>query len=159
MTSSPTIVTSIPLANTRAAASGSTQMLNSAAGVTLPSAIAPPISTIRSIFAATPGCWASSSATFVSGPVGISVTGRSAASQVLGQEVDGVRPDRRAHGRRQVRAVEPALAVHVRRDARLADQRAIRPGGDTDIPAARELEHPQRVRRRLLERLVAVHGA
>ena len=37
VTSSPIIVTSIPLANTRAAASGSAQMLNSAAGVTLPS--------------------------------------------------------------------------------------------------------------------------
>jgi hypothetical protein len=48
VTSRPTIVSSIPLAKTRAAASGSAQMLNSAAGVTLPSAIAPPISTIRS---------------------------------------------------------------------------------------------------------------
>ena len=35
----------------RCAASGSAQMLNSAAGVMLPSAIAPPISTIRSTFA------------------------------------------------------------------------------------------------------------
>ena len=48
VTSRPTIVTSSPLSKTRAAASGSAQMLNSAAGVTLPSPIAPPISTIRS---------------------------------------------------------------------------------------------------------------
>jgi len=36
------MVTSIPLVKTRCAASGSAQTLNSAAGVTLPSAIAPP---------------------------------------------------------------------------------------------------------------------
>ena len=71
VTSSPTIVTSSPLAKTRCAASGSAQMLNSAAGVTLPSAIAPPISTIRSGFAS--GWRASRSATFVSGPVATSV--------------------------------------------------------------------------------------
>ena len=106
---------SSPLANTRAAASGSTQMLNSAAGVTLPSAIAPPISTIRSIFAAAPGGGASSSAMLVSGPVGTSVTGALGGAQALGQEVDGVRGDRRAGGRREVGPVEPALAVHVGR--------------------------------------------
>src|SRR4051812_1137676 len=73
------MVTSIPLANTRAAASGSSQMLNSAAGVTLPSAIAPPISTMRSITPTTSGCRASSSAMFVSGPVGTTVIGADAA--------------------------------------------------------------------------------
>ena len=56
-------------------------MLNSAAGVTLPSAIAPPISTTRSIRGATSGQRASSSATLVSGPVGIRVTGSGAASR------------------------------------------------------------------------------
>ena len=48
VTSSPIIVTSSPEWNTRCAASGSAQMLNSAAGVMFPSAIAPPISTMRS---------------------------------------------------------------------------------------------------------------
>ena len=43
------MVTSRPLANTAAAASGSHQMLNSAAGVKFPSAIAPPMRTIRAI--------------------------------------------------------------------------------------------------------------
>ena len=65
------MVTSSPLVKTRCAASGSAQMLNSAAGVTLPSAIAPPISTIRSGLAS--GWRASRSATFVSGPVATSV--------------------------------------------------------------------------------------
>ena len=74
VTSSPIMVRSIPLANTRAAASGSAQMLNSAAGVTLPSAIAPPMSTIRSSRSATSGWRASSSPTFVSGPVGTRTT-------------------------------------------------------------------------------------
>ena len=73
------MVTSIPLSNTRAAASGSAQMLNSAAGVTLPSAIAPPIRTIRSSSGRRLGVARQKSATFVSGPTGISVTGSSEA--------------------------------------------------------------------------------
>ena len=68
------MVRSMPLVNTRAAASGSAQMLNSAAGVTLPSAIVPPISTIRSSRSATSGWRARSRPIFVSGPVGTSTT-------------------------------------------------------------------------------------
>ncbi len=62
------MVTSSPDENTRWAASGSAQMLNSAAGVMLPSAIAPPIRTIRA------GSMPRSSAraTLVSGPTGTS---------------------------------------------------------------------------------------
>ena len=60
VTSSPTIVVSSPSTKTRCAASGSAQMLNSAAGVRLPSPIAPPIRTIRSGRAS--GCSAKSSA-------------------------------------------------------------------------------------------------
>ena len=76
VTSSPIIVTSTSAAKTSAAASGSAQMLNSAAGVMLPSAIAPPMTTI----CASPSVpWRSRyRATFVSGPVGTSVTGRGA---------------------------------------------------------------------------------
>src|SRR5438445_3662968 len=48
VTSSPIIVSGIPLANTTAAASGSTKALNLAAGRTFPSPIAPPIQTMRS---------------------------------------------------------------------------------------------------------------
>ena len=80
--------------NTRCAASGSAQTLNSALGVTLPRPIAPPISTIRSIRAVSSGWVASSSAMFVSGPIGISVSGRSRS--LLGQQLDGVQRLRRA---------------------------------------------------------------
>ena len=51
------------------AASGSHQMLYSAAGVTLPTVqAAPPITTQRPTFAAMSGAWSSASAMFVSGP-------------------------------------------------------------------------------------------
>ena len=73
---------------TRWAASGSHQMLNSADGVTLPWPIAPPISTIRSIRPVSSGCSASSSAMFVSGPIGISVCGRSRSG--ARDQLDGV---------------------------------------------------------------------
>ena len=122
VTSRPIIVTSIPLSNTRRAASGSAQMLNSAAGVRLPSPIEPPISTIRSGRAS--GCSASRSATFVSGPVGTSVSAPSRARICPRQEVDRVLGDRRARRRRQVGPVEPGLAVDVRRDVARADERA-----------------------------------
>ena len=80
VTSRPISVTGIPLANTAAAASGSTNALNSAAGVMLPSAIAPPIQTIRSRRPRTSGWRSSMSATFVSGPVGTSTTPGSISS-------------------------------------------------------------------------------
>ena len=153
VTSSPIIVTSMPLAKTRAAASGSHQMLNSAAGVTLPSAIAPPIRTMRSGRAS--GWRASSSATFVSGPTGISVTGRSELRICLGEEVDGVLVHRLALRRRQIGTVETRLAVDVRGDELLAHERPVRACGDRDVSATGELEHADRIRRRLVERLVA----
>ena len=75
VTSRPIMVTSRPLGNTVAAASGSAQMLNSAAGVTFPSAIAPPMRTIRSSLDAASSWRSRNAATFVRGPVGMSVTG------------------------------------------------------------------------------------
>ena len=147
---------SIPLAKTRCAASGSAQMLNSAAGVRLPSPIEPPIRTIRSGRAS--GCSASSSATFVSGPVGTSVSLPSRRADLVGEEVDRMLGPRGAARRRQVGAVEAGLAVHVRRDVALAHERPVGARVDRDVAAARELEHAQRVRRRLVERLVAGDG-
>ena len=131
VTSRPIIVTSSPLAKTRCAASGSAQMLNSAAGVTLPSPIAPPIRTIRSRPRRRGGARAGS-ATFVSGPVGTSVSDV-AALDPLGEEVDGVlRRRARVVGARQVGAVEAGLAVDVRGDVaargRAAGRRPRRPG-------------------------------
>jgi hypothetical protein len=87
--------------------------------------------TIRSMRAAASGSPARRSATFVSGPSGIRV--------------------------RQGRPVEPGLAVGVRRDDEFADERPLRAGSDPDVGAAGELEHAQRVRRRLVHRLVARH--
>ena len=63
--------------------------------------------------------------------------------------------DRLALRRRQVGPVETALAVDVRGDELLAHERPVGACGDGDISAAGELEHPERVRRRLVERLVA----
>src|SRR3712207_8618984 len=51
-----------------------------------------------------------------------------------------------------------ALAVHVGGDERVAQERPLRAGRQRDVLASRELEHAERVRRRLLERLVPGHG-
>jgi hypothetical protein len=71
-----------PLRNTIRAASGSTQMLNSAAGVQFPARMLPPIRDTWAIFEAISGYVLSRSAILVSGPVGISVTGAGAAASV-----------------------------------------------------------------------------
>ena len=72
------------------------------------------------------------------------------------QEVDRVLAERIVPGRRQRRTVEAAVAVDVRRDRQLPFERAVGAGSDRDVGAAGEIEHAQRIRRRLLERLVAV---
>ena len=69
-----------PLLKTIAAASGSCQTLNSAAGVAFPDDAEPPIKTMRSSFAAVSGYERRKSAIFVSGARGTSVTGPSAPS-------------------------------------------------------------------------------
>ena len=156
VTSRPIIVVSMPLAKTRFAASGSAQMLNSAAGVRLPSPIEPPIRTIRSGRAS--GCRASSSAMFVSGPVGTSVR-RPSRARISRARKSTACSGRSAPARGgQVGAVEAALAVHVRGDRALAHERPVGAAVDRDVAAAGELEHAQGVRGRLLDRLVAADG-
>ncbi len=59
---------------------------------------------------------------------------------------------------RQVGAVQTGLAVHVSGDVALANERCVRSGVDRDVAATGELEHAQRVVRRLVERLVAGDG-
>ena len=54
--------------------------------------------------------------------------------------------------------VEPALAVHVRGGPLLADERAVAADVDRDVRAVDELEDLERVRRRLLERLIPRDG-
>ena len=77
---------------------------------------------------------------------------------VLVEEVDRMLGDRLALRRRQVRAVEPSVAVDVCGDKRVADERTVGAAGDGDVVAADEVEHPDRVGGRLLERLVAGDG-
>ena len=67
----------IPDSKTTAAASGSTRILNSAAGVQLPYCTPPPIREIRAIFSFSSGYAISNAATFVKGPVGTRVMGSS----------------------------------------------------------------------------------
>ena len=72
----------MPLRNTIRAASGSTQMLNSAAGVTFPSQQgAPPITTQRETFLVMPGFRAKAKAMLVSGP-SVTITRPGFASMV-----------------------------------------------------------------------------
>src|SRR5438105_1544695 len=82
----------------------------------------------------------------------------SATASWIREEVDRVLGDRTAARRRQVRAVETRLAVHVRGDEQLADERPIGARCDRHVVAPHELERADRVRSRLLERLVARHG-
>src|SRR6266849_3890856 len=59
---------------------------------------------------------------------------------------------------RQIGPVQTGLAVNLRGDELLADERPICTGGDGDVGASCKLEHADRIRRRLVERLVAGGG-
>ncbi len=58
----------------------------------------------------------------------------------------------------QRRPVEPTLAVNVGGNRELASERPIGAPRNRHVVPAYELQHPQRVPRRLLDRLVAVDG-
>ena len=137
VTSSPTIVTWRPLVNTRRAASGSAQMLNSAAGVVFPSPIDPAhdddsLERRRSLGMA--------------GDEDGDVRQRSdrderhrpvGGRRDLGDDVHRVRLERRTARRRQVGAVETRLAVHLAlrgTDPGRAAGRLRRPPGRPDLP-------------------------
>ena len=152
------MVTSSPLANTWAAASGSIQMLNSAEGVMFPSAIAPPMSTMRSTRSAASGRSASRSATFVSGPSGTRVTGVLGREQALGEEFDRVLLDRSATRGGEIGAVQAGLAVRVGRDDELAHERPVGAGRDGEVGSSGELEHAEGIGGDLVERLVPGDG-
>ena len=150
VTSRPTIVRSSPLVNTRCAASGSAQMLNSAAGVMLPSPTAPPISTTRSILRRQLRVAGQQQRHVGQRPGRDERHRRGARLERVGDPVDRVRRLGLPGRRRQIGAVEPGLAVDVGGDVARADQRALRAGGDRDVGAADVVEHADRVRRRLL---------
>ena len=150
VTSRPTIVTSRPLAKTRAAASGSAQMLNSAAGVTLPSAIAPPISTIRS-----------GSRLRMTREQERDVRERAGGDERASPAMRSARkstacsPSGAACGGGRSgpsRPVSPWTSAATER-SRTSGRSA--PAATGDVSPADELEHADRVRGRLLERLVA----
>ena len=149
MTSRPIIVTSSPEWNTRCAASGSAQMLNSAAGVMFPSAIAPPMRTIR----CRPDAAVERQRDVRQRPDGHE---HGLGRHVLDEEVDGALLDRLGGARRQLGAVEAALAVDVGGDVELAHERPLGTDGDRHVGAVDEREQPEGVVRRLVERLVAV---
>ena len=77
-------------------------------------------------------------------------------ADLLGEEGDRIVRDRGRARCRQRRPVQAAVAVDVRRDDALADERRGCSGRDRHVVATNELEHADRVRGRLLERLVPV---
>ena len=102
---------------TMRAASGSTQMLYSAAGVTLPSQHgAPPMTTQRPILFASPGSRASASATLVSGPRVTSVRpGDAPAKRRIASTAcsrSGAGAAQGSHDRRGRRGHETSARVH-----------------------------------------------
>ena len=96
---------------------------------------------------------------FVSGPVAKIVTGSSAAASVVARSASTARARVERHVRlRQLRPVEPALAVHV--DGRLerAAGRTLGAGRDRHVADAGERADAARVERDLVERRVAADG-
>ncbi len=121
-----------------------------------PSAMEPPISTIRSMFA--PPVRSSSSAMLVSGPVGTSVTGRALSAMVRARK--STAPS--ASGPRLAGASagpsRPLSPCTCEATVELPDQGLVGACGDRHVGAAGQVEHADGVRRRLVERLVPVHG-
>ena len=118
------------------------------------------MTTSRPIRAAASGKTRSSSAMLVSGPTAATVTGSGEVMQQLGERDDGrarvgrrpgtaAAPPRR--GRRCRARGRPAPAGRARGTRRGA-------GGDGHVRAAGQVQHPQRVLRRLRQLDVAVHG-
>ena len=147
-----------PLRNTIRAASGSTQMLNSAAGVQFPARIAPPIRQMCAIFGAISGYVRSSSPMFVSGPTGISVTGSGAAARVARRNSRAPSGRGADHGLGEVGPVEAAHAVDLGGRLERPDERLVGAGGDRNVGPVEQREDPQRVARGVGERRVAPGG-
>ena len=78
-----------------------------------------------------------------------------AAAKLLGEEVDSVLVARLRARRGQVGAVETRLAVHVSGDVARPDERLVGARVDGDVGATGKLEHLERVRGRLVDRLVS----
>ena len=135
-----------------AAASGSAQMLNSAVGVRLPNS-PPPMNEMPAMRAAMSGAERSARAMLVSGPVGTSHT-PSWLRTVSMMKPDRIAAGRRARRRRQVGAVEPALAVHVTGVTWRGDQWSMGTGMHGDVDAE-QIADDDGVLRRRFQRCVA----
>ena len=121
----------------------------------LPSAIAPPIQTIASRRSRTSGWRSSRSATFVSGPVGTSTT---PGSITLGEQVGGMRVERPCRGSGSAGPSRPDSPWTCAAVRSLPPSGASAPAATGTSRAPGELEHVERVARRLVERLVAGDG-
>ena len=146
----------IPLRSTIRAASGSAQMLNSAAAVAFARAWPPPISTSRGIRCASPGSRSSAVAMFVSGPVGTSTTSEPSANAVdeeLAPPASPAPASAPAAGRGSRRG-SSAPASAWSRTAVEGTQRARRAAVDGRLDAD-VVEHAQGVLGRVLDRGVA----
>ena len=114
------------------------------------------MSTIRSGRAS--GASASSSATFVSGPVGTSVTAPSRARIASAMKLTACSAARRPRGGGSSGPSSPLSPWTCAATDGGAHERPLGAGRDRHVAATGELEHAQRVRRRLVERLVAGDG-
>ncbi len=140
--------------STIAAASGSWKTLNSAAAVALPTRAAPPMKTIRSSPRATSGCIRSSSATFVRGASGTSVTRSPASAAASRTSRSSSTPPRPAGSRGigvgggagrpgsgQPEVTHAVLAVDVPRRPGGLEQRPRRSAPHRDVEPAGGVEH------------------
>ena len=153
----PIILIGMPLVKTTCAASGSHQILNSAAGVELPKVSEPPIRLICLTRVDSEESRCSAVAMLVRGPIGTS--DRSARAVRLGDDEVGRVLLRQRHGRRfEHRTVQPGLTVHLGRVANVAHQRTRHPHRDRDPGQLGELDCLPGVARRLLEGGVAKDG-
>ena len=95
---------------------------------------------------------------FVSGPVGISVTGVGLAAIVRAMKSTACSPSGAAPRGGSVGPSSPLSPCTCAATVSSRIERPVGAGRDRDVGPAREVEHAERVRGRLLERLVAVHG-
>ena len=92
----------------------------------------------------------------VSGPVGTSVTGCGLAAIVRSRKSTACSPSGSCRAGGSVGPSRPLSPWTCDATVSSRVERAIGAGRDRDVGAAGEVEHAQRIRRRLLERLVAV---
>ena len=125
----------------------------------LPSPIEPPIRQTWAIRGARSGCSRSSSAMFVSGPIGAMTTGSGMLAQDPRDQVDRtLRAALRPATVRQHRVPDARLAVDLGRPDDAPEERAGGALGDRHVARAVDVEEPERVRRAVADVGVAADG-